>query len=510
MTLFIYIYSLCVVVSHLQLNSRQASEKTKLVLDLLACSCSLKNYTYTYIYIYIYRERERERDLALWWREMGKIANTIHGLKPAMMMVVVQAALAGNSIFYKLASSIGMSMRVLIAYRFVIAVAFIVPLALLLERRRPKLTWKVTCQACLIVAYLGSMAQNLYAEGFVLTSATFAAALYNLIPACTFILAVFFRMERLGLGTTIGKMKVAGTLMCIGGAMLLIFYKGVELNISSTNVDLLHHKGGHVATLHPHDSNNVVGALLVVSCCVSVAIGLIVQNYQNRTRDGLPQAEQHRLVCFSACFLCTNGGQLKYNSHDAKMIQDYPCVYSSTALMMTMAAIQAIGFALCMDRDWSKWKLGWNLRLLTVSYSGIVASGVTFTLMAWCVQIRGPLFVSIFSPVMLVLVAIAGLLLLDEKLHLGSVLGAGVIVCGLYIVLKGKSKELKRITQLMPSKSSKESEHIDIIVTSLTENNNGSSDNIIVVEEEEEEEVSSEVEGVFNLDQMSSHEIVAI
>ncbi|XP_028115656.1 WAT1-related protein At1g68170-like [Camellia sinensis] len=367
------------------------------------------------------------------------------------MMVVVQAALAGNSIFYKLASSIGMSMRVLIAYRFVIAVAFIVPLALLLER--------------------GSMAQNLYAEGFVLTSATFAAALYNLIPACTFILAVFFRMERLGLGTTIGKMKVAGTLMCIGGAMLLIFYKGVELNISSTNVDLLHYKGGHVATLHPHDSNNVVGALLVVSCCVSVAIGLIVQ---------------------------------------AKMIQDYPCVYSSTALMMTMAAIQAIGFALCMDRDWSKWKLGWNLRLLTVSYSGIVASGVTFTVMAWCVQIRGPLFVSIFSPVMLVLVAIAGLLLLDEKLHLGSVLGAGVIVCGLYIVLKGKSKELKRITQLMPSKSSKESEHIDIIVTSLTENNNGSSDNITVVEEEEEEEVSSEVEGVFNLDQMSSHEIVAI
>ncbi|THF99024.1 hypothetical protein TEA_024283 [Camellia sinensis var. sinensis] len=402
---------------------------------------------------------------------MGKIANTIHGLKPAMMMVVVQAALAGNSIFYKLASSIGMSMRVLIAYRFVIAVAFIVPLALLLERRRPKLTWKVTCQACLSGLLGGSMAQNLYAEGFVLTSATFAAALYNLIPACTFILAVFFRMERLGLGTTIGKMKVAGTLMCIGGAMLLIFYKGVELNISSTNVDLLHYKGGHVATLHPHDSNNVVGALLVVSCCVSVAIGLIVQ---------------------------------------AKMIQDYPCVYSSTALMMTMAAIQAIGFALCMDRDWSKWKLGWNLRLLTVSYSGIVASGVTFTVMAWCVQIRGPLFVSIFSPVMLVLVAIAGLLLLDEKLHLGSVLGAGVIVCGLYIVLKGKSKELKRITQLMPSKSSKESEHIDIIVTSLTENNNGSSDNITVVEEEEEEEVSSEVEGVFNLDQMSSHEIVAI
>ncbi|CAL5329669.1 unnamed protein product [Camellia sinensis] len=40
-------------------------------------------------------------------------------------------------------------MRVLTAYRFVFATAIIAPLALLLERRRPKLTGKVTCQACL-------------------------------------------------------------------------------------------------------------------------------------------------------------------------------------------------------------------------------------------------------------------------------------------------------------------------------------------------------------------------
>ncbi|CAL5377790.1 unnamed protein product [Camellia sinensis] len=65
---------------------------------------------------------------------MGKIANTIHGLKPAMMMVVVQATMSGNSIFYKLASSIGMCLSVLIAYRFVFDAAFIVPLVLLLER----------------------------------------------------------------------------------------------------------------------------------------------------------------------------------------------------------------------------------------------------------------------------------------------------------------------------------------------------------------------------------------
>ncbi|THG07953.1 hypothetical protein TEA_003797 [Camellia sinensis var. sinensis] len=66
---------------------------------------------------------------------MGKITNTLNGLKPAMAMVVVQAALAGNSVFIKLASRIGLSMRVLTAYRFVFATAIIVPLALLLERK---------------------------------------------------------------------------------------------------------------------------------------------------------------------------------------------------------------------------------------------------------------------------------------------------------------------------------------------------------------------------------------
>ncbi|KAL6964330.1 hypothetical protein U1Q18_035385 [Sarracenia purpurea var. burkii] len=369
---------------------------------------------------------------------MGKICNTIHGLRPAIMMVVVQAAMAGVNVFYKIAANIGMSLRVLIAYRFLFAAGILVPLALVVERKsRPKLTWVVAGQAFLCGLLGGSMAQNLYAQSLALTSATFAAAMTNLIPAITLVLAISFGLERLAAGTTAGKAKVAGTLLCIGGAMLLTFYKGPEINPWKTNIDILHRDhhqhpgGGHVAASQQRAGNHVLGALLAVCCCFCTAMGLIVQ---------------------------------------AKMIRNYPCPYSSTALMITMGAIQAVGFGLCMDRNWSDWELGWDIRLLTVSYSGIVGSGVMFTFMAWCVQMRGPLFVSVFSPLMLVLVAIAGSLLLNEKLHLGTVLGAVVIVCGLYAVLWGKGKELKRICQLVPSKSSRESERIDVIVTSTTEN----------------------------------------
>ncbi|XP_052203921.1 WAT1-related protein At1g68170-like [Diospyros lotus] len=360
---------------------------------------------------------------------MRKIWNTIHGLRPAMLMVVVQATFAGVNVFYKLAANDGMSLRVLVAYRFLFAAAFIVPIAIIVERRRrPKLTWKLAGQAFLVGLLVGTAAQNLYLGSLVLTSATFASAMTNLVPAITFVLAISFGLEKLGWGTVAGKAKVAGTLMCIGGAMLLTFYKGVEINLWSTDLDLLHSHSHNNSRLG--SGNLKLGAILSVCCCFSSAIGLILQ---------------------------------------AKMIQGYPCPYSTTAMVVTMGAIQSVGFAVCMERDWEQWKLGWNIRLLSASYSGIVASGVMLTFMAWCVQMRGPLFVSVFNPLMLVLVAIAGSLLLDEKLHLGSVLGAGVIVLGLYTVLWGKGKELKRMVQLMPSKSSREfSERIEITVTATT------------------------------------------
>ena len=146
------------------------------------------------------------------------------------------------------------------------------------------------------------------------------------------------------------------------------------------------------------------------------------------------------------------------------MSERYPCHYSSTALMCLMGSLQTVSCALCVENNrWSEWKLGWNIRLLAVSYSvclifsstliagnwnkmviqfivhiitnhrimqfpsftlslflqGTVASGIMITVTMWCVRMRGPLFVSVFSPLMLILVAIAGSLFLDEKLHLG-------------------------------------------------------------------------------------------
>ncbi|KAG5594504.1 hypothetical protein H5410_035736 [Solanum commersonii] len=176
------------------------------------------------------------------------------------------------------------------------------------------------------------------------------------------------RLEKLNLKTRAGQAKVLGTLIGIGGAMLLTFYKGLEIKTWSIKLDFK----GHVAASQQNQKPyaHILVSILAICSCFSLALSLIFQ---------------------------------------AKMSELYPCHFSSTALMSIMGALQAGVYAISTERDWTQWKLG------------VVASGLAIILLMFCVRMRGPLFVSIFNPLMLVCVSIAGSLFLNEKLHLGTV-----------------------------------------------------------------------------------------
>lgn len=62
------------------------------------------------------------------------IGEALDGLKPALFMVIVQFGFAGVNAFYKLAANDGMNLRIIVAYRFLFATAFILPIALFVER----------------------------------------------------------------------------------------------------------------------------------------------------------------------------------------------------------------------------------------------------------------------------------------------------------------------------------------------------------------------------------------
>ncbi|KAL1802091.1 hypothetical protein ACET3Z_030738 [Daucus carota] len=353
----------------------------------------------------------------------GKICTVVHGLKPTILMVIAESILGGSNVLYKLAVNEGSDLRILVAYRFLFAAAFMIPIAFYVERnRRPKLTWMVVWQSFLSALLGGSLFQNLYVVSLDLTSATFATAITNLVTAITFVLALCFRLEKLNWEKASGKAKVMGTLLSLAGAMLLTLYKGPDLFSWNTHLNLVNH-GENVVRTHP---NMILGAF--------AALGSI--------------------TCYA---LWTN--------LQAKIMEYYPCPYSSSALMIVMTSIQCTLYCLCVQRDWSQWKLGWNLRLLTVSYAGLLATGVLFTMVAWCVHMRGPLFVSAFNPLMVVIVALAGPFVLDENWYLGSVLGGITIICGLYVLLWGKAREMKTKVQLPKTSSGDMSKPLEIVLT---------------------------------------------
>ncbi|KAL9998875.1 putative EamA domain-containing protein [Helianthus debilis subsp. tardiflorus] len=103
----------------------------------------------------------------------------------------------------------------------------------------------------------------------------------------------------------------------------------------------------------------------------------------------------------------------------------------------------------------SIWSINWDAKLFAAIYSvrkkfsllGIICSGCAYYISGVVMQERGPVFVTAFNPLGMVIIAILGSLILVEKLNMGSVLGAVVIVIGLYLVLWGKSKDTNQQDQ---------------------------------------------------------------
>ncbi|KAG0502746.1 hypothetical protein HPP92_002818 [Vanilla planifolia] len=298
-----------------------------------------------------------------------------------------------------------MDLSILVAYRYLFATVSLAPFAFFLERKiRPRLTLNILMQTFFCALFGGTLTQHFYLTSIKLTSATFTAAMANLVPAVTFVLAIVFRLENLRINKRSGQAKLLGTLVGIFGAMVLTFFKGKELQFLP-GVDLLKpqsNAGVRMASLQHHSSSQVLGSIFAVGSCLCYSIWLIIQ---------------------------------------AKLSKAYPCHYSSTALMCLMGSIQAVVFAFCMGSKREQWRMDFGIRLVSVTYSGVVGSGLIVSLLAWCVKKKGPVYASVFNPLMLVIVAIFGSLLLNEKLYIGSVIGALLIVVGLYFVLWGKGKE---------------------------------------------------------------------
>lgn len=72
---------------------------------------------------------------------------------------------------------------------------------------------------------------------------------------------------------------------------------------------------------------------------------------------------------------------------------------------------------------------------------------MAFAVQIWCIDRGGPVFVAVYQPVQTLVVAIMASLTMGEKFYLGGIIGAVLIIAGLYLVLWGKSEERARFAR---------------------------------------------------------------
>eukprot|EP01018_Ginkgo_biloba_P012890 Gb_22525 [translate_table: standard] len=325
--------------------------------------------------------------------------------KPHLAMLAVQFAYAGLCVTSKAALNKGMNQFVFVVYRHIIAALLLSPFAYFLERReRPSLTFWIFSKIFVLALCGVTIQQNLYLAGLNYTSATFACALSNVIPAMTFVIAVLCRMERVNFRSMGGQARVLGTLVCIGGALIVTLYKGPVIRMPWSPLVHHHHTNDPVGV----SQDWLKGSLFIIISYITYSLWLIQQ---------------------------------------ANIMKEYPAQLSMTTLLCLLATVQSAVVAVIFERKPAAWALQWNFQLLNVVYAGIMTSGGVYCLQTWCIGIKGPVFAAMFIPVSLVIVAFMSSILLAELLHLGSLVGGFLVVIGLYFVLWGKSKDMSTMAR---------------------------------------------------------------
>ena len=88
-------------------------------------------------------------------------------------------------------------------------------------------------------------------------------------------------MEKLRWETAAGKAKVAGTIIGIGGPMVMTFVKGIEINIWNIHFNLIqqrqHKNMDNVASQNAKFHRQVLGILCALGCCFSHSLWLIIE-----------------------------------------------------------------------------------------------------------------------------------------------------------------------------------------------------------------------------------------
>ncbi|KAF2534982.1 hypothetical protein F2Q68_00020646 [Brassica cretica] len=108
-----------------------------------------------------------------------------------------------------------------------------------------------------------------------MTSATYTSAIMNVLPSVTFIIAWILRMEKVNIAEVRSQAKIIGTLVALGGALVMTLYKGPLIPLPWSNPNTNQHNG-HSNSSQDHN-HWVGGTLLILLGCVAWSCFYVLQ-----------------------------------------------------------------------------------------------------------------------------------------------------------------------------------------------------------------------------------------
>ncbi|XP_074558027.1 WAT1-related protein At2g37460-like isoform X2 [Curcuma longa] len=249
---------------------------------------------------------------------------------PLAGMLYVQVAYGAMFLITRFAFTRGMSHYAFVLYRQVIASVATFPAAYYLNSSSMQLStlsWKNLKQIFFLALIGTSISQSFYYAGLALTSSTFASTMNNLQPAITFLLAFLLKLEEVKIRRWEGQAKVVGTLVSVGGAVVMTLSKA-------------HGEGLHevLELVDVHGEENgagfIFGAILTVIGSSSWSLFVIYQ---------------------------------------AWIVEEYPSQLTLSTLVSLMGSLQVLVIAFIFENP-KALILHWNSQLLAVSYSAWVCS----------------------------------------------------------------------------------------------------------------------------------------
>lgn len=347
---------------------------------------------------------------------------------PFAAMTLIECGEVVMTTLAKEAMDEGISNYVFMVYYSAVGVLLLLPYFIIhiIRKKNTPITYALL-KRCFILGLFGRCLVLFSYVGIEYTSPALTAAMGNLTPVYTFLLAVIFRMETIELGARSSQAKCLGTIVAVSGAFLLTLYKGPAIfpisPIPSPAEDHVHH---HVLLFLSNQSRWVLGGLFL-------AIGYF----------------------FTAA----------WSVLQAQTVEKYGDKTTIVFYFLLFGAIQCTFFSSILERDLSAWILHQRIQFIAIAYSAIFGVAIRYIVMTWCLKEKGPLFVALFKPLGMVIAQIGGICFLGDTLRVGSLIGAVVIAGGFYTVMWGRAEEERRCDKYKDLESSTQS------ITPLLSNN---------------------------------------